>query len=232
MELDVNTNKLIALFAGLALSTACWSASSKAKLTSAMDEIAAQSGLVRIDKKGIDLVYRRPDATLSKYSKLLLKPVDVSFSKNFDPGRSSTLYKMNPPDRERIKAELADTFAKVFTKELQEKGGYQMVEESAPDVLEVRAAIINLYITAPDISMQTGGNTKVYTSEAGEMTLVMELRDSVSGAALALVYDRRPSTDSVSWTWSTSVTNSAEARRIIAVWATSLRKAFDASRTN
>jgi hypothetical protein len=34
------------------------------------------------------------------------------------------------------------------------------------------------------------------------------------------------------WQWTNSVTNTAEARRIIATWATALRKAFDASRAD
>jgi hypothetical protein len=230
MECAVNASKLVVLLLSAIVSIAAWSASSKEKLISALDEIAQQSGLVRTKVKGIDLVYKRADATLTKYNKLLLKPVTVSFSKNFDPGQSSSLYKMNPPDREKIKTELAEQFAKVFTKELQEKGGYQMVDESGADVLEVRAAIVNLYINAPDVSMQTAGRVKVYTTDAGEMTLVMELRDSVTDAILAQVYDRRAATNGGMWTWSTSVSNSAEARQLFGVWATSLRKALDASR--
>jgi hypothetical protein len=34
------------------------------------------------------------------------------------------------------------------------------------------------------------------------------------------------------WTWTTSVTNTAEAKRIIAKWASALRKAWDASRAD
>jgi hypothetical protein len=31
------------------------------------------------------------------------------------------------------------------------------------------------------------------------------------------------------WQWSNSVTNTAEAKRVIGTWATALRKAFDAA---
>jgi hypothetical protein len=34
------------------------------------------------------------------------------------------------------------------------------------------------------------------------------------------------------WTWGTSVTNTAEAKQIIATWARALRKAWDASRAD
>jgi hypothetical protein len=89
---------------------------------------------------------------------------------------------------------------------------------------------VNLYINAPDVSMQTPGRTKVYTTDAGEMTLILQLHDSVTGQLLARAYDRRAGLDSGTWNWSNSVTNTAEARRIISMWATELRKALDASR--
>lgn len=185
----------------------------------------------RVDNKVVDAVFRRPDARMSVYSKVILRPIEVQFAKNWDPSKSgSTLYQMNPPDREKIKRELADLFAEVFRKELEE-GGYPVVTEPAEDVLEIQAAIVNLYITAPDVSMDTPGRTRVYTSDAGEMSLIMQLHDSVTGQLLARAYDRRDSGPN-SWNFTNSVTNSAEARRIIDAWATELRKAFDASRAD
>ena len=224
----MNTSKFAVLLLSVLFSVTCLSASKK-EVVSALDEIAQQSGLVKVKNKTVDLLYKRPDATLAKYNKVILKPIDVQFSKNFDPGQGSVLYKMNPPDREKIKTELAEQFAKVFQKELEEKGGYPVVTESGADVLEMRAAIVNLYINAPDVSMQTAGRVKTYSADAGEMTLVMELRDSVSGAILAQAYDRRTAGNGM-WSWSTSVSNSAEARQLFGVWASALRKAFDASR--
>ena len=196
---------------------------------SPLDELSMQEGLQRVDSKTVDSVYRRPEATMAVYNKLLLRPITVQFAKNWEPEKSgSALYDMTPPDREKIKTELADLFAEVFRKEL-EKGGYPLVTEPAQDVLEMQAAIVNLYITAPDVSMQTAGRTRVYTSDAGHMTLIMQLHDSVTGQLLARAYDHRDGGADV-WQWSNSVTNTAEARRIIASWATALRKALDASR--
>jgi Protein of unknown function (DUF3313) len=197
---------------------------------SPIDEPSLQEGLVRIETKAVDAAYRRPEATLAPYSKLLLRPIEVQFAKDWDPAKSgSVLYEMNEPDREKIKRDLAELFADEF-KEDMAKGNYPFVDQAGPDVLEMRAAIVNLYITAPDVSMQTAGRTRVYTTEAGSMTLIMQLHDSVTGQLLARVYDQRSDQGSGMWTWTTSVSNSAEARRIISTWAVALRKAFDASR--
>ncbi|HEY5808439.1 MAG TPA: DUF3313 family protein [Povalibacter sp.] len=198
---------------------------------SPIDDMSTQDGLVRVDIKGLDSAYKRPNANLTGYDKILLRPLTVSFASNWKPERdsSSALYHMTPPDREKIKKDLADAFADVFREVLQEKGGYQLVAEPAEDVLEVQSAIINLYITAPDVSRQTAGMTRVYTSDAGEMTLVTQLHDSVTGQLLSRVYDRRDDTGGM-WQWTTSVSNGADARREIRSWAELLKKALDASR--
>lgn len=195
-----------------------------------LDQLANEEGLVRVESKAVDVLYTRPEASLAGYSKLLLQPIEVQFAKHWKPDSSnSVLYDMHTVDREKIKTELAAAFAEVFTRDMQ-KGGYPIVSEPAADVLEMQAAIANLYITAPDPS-QISGRTKVYTTDAGEMTLIMQLHDSVTGQILARAIDRREASNDF-WNWTTSASNTADAKRIISSWSTSLRKAFDASRTS
>ena len=50
-----------------------------------------------------------------------------------------------------MKAGLAAEFKKVFTDELQNKGGYQVVTTAAPDVLVLRPALLNVEVNAPDL---------------------------------------------------------------------------------
>ena len=198
---------------------------------SPIDDLSTQDGLVRAESKNLDALYVRPNVKLSGYNKILLQPLIVSFAKNWNPEKeSSALYRMTPPDREKIKSELAAAFADVFKEVLQEKGGYQLVTAPADDVLDVQSAIVNLFINAPDVSQQTAGNVRTYTTNAGEMTLIAELHDSVTGQLLSRGYDRREDTNSGMWTWTNSVTNSADARREIRRWAELLKKALDASR--
>lgn len=215
-----------AVYAG-ALTAGCQSTTQK----NPIDEASVSEGLVRVETRAVDAAYKRPEASLAGYSKLFLRPIEVQFAKNWDPQRSdSAIYRNNPPDLEKIKHDLAEAFAEVFKRDM-EKGGYPLVDTPGPDVIEMRAAIVNLYITAPDVSSQTAGRSYVYTTDAGEMTLIMQLHDSETGQLLARAYDRRAGDGSGLWTWTTSVTNTAEAKRIISSWATALRKAFDASRT-
>jgi hypothetical protein len=225
----MNTTRCRQLLLGAALTCALHGCQSTKP--NAIDELSLQEGLVRVDTKAVDAAFRRPEARMSTYSKLLLRPISVEFAKNWDPKTSgSALYDMHEPDREKIKRELADVFAEVFKREL-EKGGYPLVTEPAADVVEMQAAIVNLYITAPDVSMEVAGRSKVYTSDAGHMTLIMQLHDSVTGQLLVRAYDHSDAGADM-WTWTNSVTNTAEAKQIIAKWARALRKAWDASRAD
>jgi hypothetical protein len=119
-------------------------------------------------------------------------------------------------DVEKIKQRLADEFRTVFTESLKE-GGYPVVDQAADDVLLLRPAIINLDVNAPDIPR--AGRSQTYTDSAGEMTLYIELYDSVTGDLIAKAVDRRIDRNNGYYTWSNSVTNRAAADRILKGWA-------------
>jgi hypothetical protein len=212
---------------GLSLLGACQTTT---KGLAPLDELANGEGLTRVESKSVDVLYRRPNASLASYTKLLIRPVTVQFAKDWDPNQGSSgsaLYRMDEADRDKIKTELAQAFMDVFQREMQ-RGGYPLVSETGAEVLEVQAAIVNLRITAPDPSQITG-NVKIYTTDAGEMTLVMQLHDSITGELLARALDRKEASHDF-YNWTTSVSNTADARRLIESWAKQLRKAFDASR--
>ena len=110
---------------------------------------------------------------------------------------------------------------------LQAPPAYKLVDSFADgeNVLILRPAIVNLDISAPDTN--TVGMQRVYTTSAGEMTLVLELVDGTTGETLVRIVDRRQARDISRLQWSNSVTNAAEARRILRRWAEQLRKGLD-----
>jgi len=80
-------------------------------------------------------------------------------------------------------------------------------------------------VTAPDT--MAPGRSRTYTANPGSMTLVMELRDSITGELLARAVDTRGGRATGTMTLTNRVTNTAEARRAIGVWASALRRALD-----
>jgi hypothetical protein len=115
----------------------------------------------------------------------------------------------------------------VFTEELQDKGGYQVVTTAAPDVLVLRPALLNVEVSAPDL-MTPGVNATVVRS-AGQMTLYLELWDAATNTLLGRVMDAEADRESFAQL-SSKVTNKAAADRILRSWAEELHKHLDAVR--
>jgi Protein of unknown function (DUF3313) len=183
-------------------------------------------GLVRQPGTRLGAVFVRPDAEIVGYRSVKIDPVEVSFARNWDPNRGgrSQLGRLNADDMAAIQAGVADLFRETFRAEL-ERGGYQLVETAGPDTLRVSAAIVDLYINAPDT--MTAGRSRTYTANAGRMTLVAELRDSMTGELLARAVDSRSARSTGTWNITNRVTNTADARRAMGIWATALRQALD-----
>jgi hypothetical protein len=201
-------------------------AASKAETKAAINEVMSHDGLERVKSKDADLVYARPGSSLAGYNKVMLGQVDVAFSKNWDPKRPGSSFRITEEEREEIRSSVAKLVRDEFVKTLQAKDGYQVVEAAGPDVLKLKASIINLYVNAPDVA--TAGRTKTYVTSAGEMTLVLEAYDSESGQVISRVADRQESDiRGGQLSWSNRVMNQSEGELIASGWAKKLRKALD-----
>ena len=85
-----------------------------------------------------------------------------------------------------------------------------------PDVLRVRTAIANISVAAPE--RQTSARSYSFSDRAGEATLVIEARDSMTGAILGRAVDRKIIGDT-SIGWRTTVSNRADFRDVVEKWA-------------
>ena len=183
-------------------------------------------GLVRQPNARLDAVFLRPDAEIPSYSNVILAPASVQFARNWDPNRGgrSLSRRLDTADVVAIKDGLATMLGDIFREELA-AGGYQVVNEPGPDTLLVIPAIVDLYITAPDT--MSAGRGRTYTANSGRMTLVLELRDSVTGETLARVVDGQSGRNTGVMTISNRMTNTADASRAMRIWAQALRSGLD-----
>jgi len=183
-------------------------------------------GLQLIDDTNLALVYAEPGADMRQYDKIFLDTPYVAFKKNWqrEQNRQWQNKRVSAADMERIKTELAALFMDVFAKTLGD-GGYQLVNEAGDDVLLIKPAIINLDVVAPDINAP--GITHSYSETAGEMTLYMELYDSVTGDLIARALDRKRDRFTGYFQWRNKVSNRAAANRILQVWAGVLKEGLD-----
>jgi hypothetical protein len=187
-------------------------------------------GLVRVPDSKLAIVYADPAADLSAYDSVMILEPYVAFKKNWARNQRSSASSLSmmakPADIEKMKTRMASEFNEVFEKVLSD-GGYTITENSGESVLLVRPAIINLDPTAPEILSSTASRT--YVQSAGEMTIYIELYDSLSGDLIAKALDRRAD-NSMYYTWANPASNAAASRRILKGWAEILRDALDEAR--
>lgn len=176
-------------------------------------------------------VYKRPGVDLSGYQAYGLDGCEVAFKKNWlrnqNDARLDLGNRIAQKDVDKIKDVLGAECEKYFRAALEEAPPYKLVDSfsDGEGVLILRPSIINLDIAAPDT--RPSGMQRTYTTQAGEMTLVLELLDGTTGETLVRVVDRYRSPQTTRLQWSNSVTNQAESRRVLRRWAGQLRKGLD-----
>ena len=177
--------------------------------------------LVAVEGAAMNMAFIDPDADFSVFKRVAILEPFVAFRSNWqrDQNRSRTR-NIRARDMERIKADVATLFERVFTERLED-AGYEVVDMANVDVLLLRPAIIDLDITAPDT--RTAGRSRTFTASTGAATLYMQLFDSYSGDIIGRAADRRSvRSGGGNISWSNSVTNSADARRMLGRWADTL----------
>ena len=187
-------------------------------------------GMQRIKNAKMALVYAKPGVDLSQYNRVYLIEPKVSFVKNWLQNQNSIPNQsVRKEDMQRIKTELAGLFMTVFKEELQNNGGYVLVEGAAEDVLVVHPAIMDLNVNSPYTPGTRG--TRSAIASVGSMSLYMELFDSVTGDKLVRAFDNKFDRSRVRLNEPNDVRNEAAARDMLGQWAEQLRLALDEART-
>lgn len=184
-------------------------------------------GMVLVKDTRNTTVYADPGVDLTGYTHILLEDVSVAFRKNWKRDQNSISRglstKVKDSDMERIKQRLAADFRAIFMIELRD-GGYQLVNTPGEAVLIIKPAIVDLDVVSPYI--ESPSRTKSYSDSAGEMTLKLELFDSITNDKIVIVRDRIKDLGHGAAGWRTS-SNVEDAHRMITTWATALVKGLD-----
>jgi hypothetical protein len=174
--------------------------------------------LVLVDSKKFQRVYLLPGADFRPYTKVMLDPTEVAFRKNWlrDYNSSAGFGQQVSPDKAQkiindVRKGFGDIFAKAYA-----KAGFTVVQAPGPDVLRVRSGVVDLSISAPDVP--TAGRTRNFAPDAGAATLVVEARDSQTGALLGRALDRQIAGDSMPYLRN-SMTNREDFSLMFDMWA-------------
>jgi hypothetical protein len=218
------------LLAFLALSAGC---TSTPEFQSGPDAEVTHDGLTRLDKTVMDVVWARADIDLSGYSKVMFEGVGIEFRPVDGPysGQAGTTSVRTTSRTEfqlddKTKALVREEIGGAFVEELSKSDKYEFVNTSGPDVLLLRAGLLDVVSRVPPTPM---GRSSVYLDSVGEATLVLELRDSTSDAILVRAVDRRAAGNATTGTVTESnrATNRAEVRRLGRRWANIVRTGIE-----
>lgn len=212
----------IALLLGMTAISPAWA---KKKLPEFNDE-----GMQLVKDSELATVYADPGADLGIYTRIMLLDATVAFKKNWkrDQNRGTGSMRVKDSDMEKIKESVSELFVEVFTKELID-GGYEIADQPGEDVLLLKPSIVDLDVHAPDIP--AAGRTYSYSESAGEMTLNLELFDSLTNDKIAKATDRKRDYRAGYLEWRTRVSNRADAKRMMTSWAKAFRSTLDEARS-
>jgi hypothetical protein len=185
----------------------------------AADAPESWDGLARVKSKKFQLVYLQPGADFRGYTKVIVDPTEVAFRKNWAKDYNASIRgvsgRVSDADVQKVTQQGAvaatDIFSDAFT-----KAGYTIVKDPGPDVLRVRTLLLNIHVRAPDVPQP--GRTRSYSSEAGEASLVVEVRDSETGAMIGRAVDRRLAGENTILSRN-QVSNRSDFRNLVQAWA-------------
>jgi hypothetical protein len=182
-------------------------------------------GLHAVDNSIFKQAWADPDIDFSRYNKFV--PGEATFEyravkKSSGTQRatsSQTEFYIDEKGREKLKA----TVSEIFTEELAKSTRFSVTDAAGPDVLVIRGGLLDIVSNVPPDPM---GRGNIYISSVGEITLVLEAVDSMSGEVIFRAVERR-ALDRQGGARSSSVNTRSEVRRVIRRWATTLRDGLD-----
>jgi hypothetical protein len=147
-----------------------------------------------VQKKGaLASTWVRPDADISRYSKLYLWQPEFQFREGGETKPPTTTelmrgaskeYAIRPEDQERFKQLVSDQ----FVAELARGKLFEVVDVVGPDTLIVRAGFLDITSDVPP-NVERYGN--IHLASVGEATIVFELIDASTGVIQARAAERQ-----------------------------------------
>jgi len=185
-------------------------------------------GLHLVDNSAFRQAWADPDIDFSVYNKIMPGGAFFEFRA---VRRTSGSQRARSSDREfyideDARARLEEEVTAIFNEELASSTRFTIVDEPGPDVLIIRGGLHDIVSFVPPEPI---GRGEIWLSSVGEITLLLEVVDSLSGEVIARAVERRAAQRGGGQAIQANrVTTWAELRRLARRWATTLRDGLDA----
>lgn len=186
-------------------------------------------GLRRVRESGFRRGWIRPDAWAPGYDAILGQFAGIGYRRT--PKRPADA----PPGGDDyalpsgMDEALLGALAQIFAEELGREGGLRLATAAGPGVLRARFVLLDLVVHSP--LARVADDDRTWIDSAGEVTVVIELRDSVTDARLARFVEREYlAREGLGPIRATPGPVTYEARRIFQRWARNLRLVLEVLR--
>ena len=184
-------------------------------------------GLVRAKGSSFKDVWVKPDAYVASYTALLIGDVDVAYKRKPKSHRydaTGSNFPLDESQLERLRKLLRTSLAE----RIEESETWTLADGPGTHVLLLEPSLIDLVVKVPT---NAAPSTSVYTTSTAEVTLLLELHDSLTGEILARIADRRearqPGTGRSELYWSNPVSNQQAVKKVFNRWARILMARLD-----
>jgi Protein of unknown function (DUF3313) len=224
-KLEVLVALAIATLGGAVIAAPCQAA----------EPMGAPDSLVAVHTWDFDHLYLLPNSNLAAYRKVMIDPVRIAFAKDWNQSEQDYRGKTRLLRADDVRA-IADDLTSGMQRSIADAfkaNGYEIVSAPGPGVLRLTPSATDVYVNAGD--QTPPGMTRLYTKDAGEATLILEARDSVSGKLFAQVVDHRTARESKGTRISdvrrtTNVTNTFWFDDMVRLWAGACAKQFETAK--
>ena len=177
-------------------------------------------GVQQVTARNIEAAYVRPGITIADYGKLMLDELELAFR---TPDREQNQFALGEDQKTRFRAAMATAFGE----ELGKLENVDVVTNPGPDFLALHVRVQDMVARAPGRRVGSAGRAGFALETVGEMTLVMELRDSQSDEVLVRAFDRQAVEGAAMVSGENMVSTWEGVERLVGRWASRARDGLD-----
>jgi hypothetical protein len=134
--------------------------------------------------------YVKPNTDLSKYTRVMVRPLNMTNIEVLKPAwehGNNEDWSFEPEDR----AAIQEWFLDAMQKQLEKKGGYDMVSAPADNVLRIEVELLSITPYVKPGTQASDGEHVISTLGSGDVVVSAEFRDSTTRELLILVEGER-----------------------------------------
>lgn len=184
-------------------------------------------GLTPVDNSVFTAAWADADIDFTQYNKMMLAPAQFEFRAVSNTSTGTTTGAANERAfwiSDTAKQQLIDTVTDVFAEELANSEHWEIVDTPGPDTILLAGKLLDIVSRVPPDKV---GADEVYLGSVGEATLVIEVKDSLSGQTIYRAVEKSRIESSGREARATDVTTWTEVRRWARRWAVRIVEGMD-----